>query len=174
MAGGFAVYNLARGTEGWTPWFSPTVGLWNARWSPFWGTEEGIALDLEEGAIVSVSMELETQGLHFDQSATSTRWPSDHPGFLIQGEVDKAWVIGNVVTKGSANRFYQTSVPDGTMRLRWTDTVTAKNSGSHVYGFELRFDACAGGKIRARRLMVVTRQEPRAWAPAVGEEISGG
>lgn len=168
----FEYPNLVAGTDAWSDWWEPAVGVTNATHRFF---EVVFPRAIEVGDVVCASAEFEFDGLDLTQSGAVA---------FMQGTVDGSWRHANPVTLavyyGWPKSMRHGITLAGTHVFSGAFDVsgyTYDNSyfqtpvGRRVFRCDMRVNYCGGGRLRARRLMVTLNGDgvPRAWAPAAGE-----
>lgn len=170
--GSFEYPNLVAGTDEWSDWWEPAVGVNNATHEFF---EVVFPRAIEATDVVCSSVEYEFDGLDLT-AEKAYAYP--------QGTVDGSWIYANTVTKavlaGWPASMRSGVTLDGAHVFAGASDVSGSNYdnsdnqtpvGHKAFRFDLRINYCGGGRIRARRLMVTLNGDgvPHAWAPAEGE-----
>ena len=169
----FLYPNIIAGTDAWSDWWSPHVGVGNETINPF-VVEFPRAIEADD--VVCAGVEIDFDGLDL----TAARAHID-----VQGAVGGSWGYFNVVT-GAVRVGWTKSLPRSNVVLEGTYLMSGANVISSItydtdynvspvgqveFNFGFRVDYSNGGRLRVRRLMVTLNGDgvPHAWAPAAGE-----
>lgn len=168
----FEYPNLVAGTDAWSDWWEPAVGVSNAT---VWLYVVEFPRAIEADDVVCAGVEFEFDGLDLT---------ADNSVLFVQGTAENSWHFSNVVAQAIINGFPRSlshgNVLNGTHLISGVDAISARTYGTewdkspvgHTrFNIGLRVNYCGGGRLRVRRLMVTLNGDgvPRAWAPAAGE-----
>lgn len=183
MGQSFEYPNLVAGTDVPTAWYEPPTMKANVGVS-FLTVD--FPRPLVDGDVVATTVTVEADGLDLTapggaltlqgqtwmQQGGST-WAHDHP-LTAYTEAD-----GN--TNYGRAKIARGVVYNGLHHFDNVYHVTSAHGARAPIGairctLECRVDNCGGGRLRVRRLMVTLNGDgvPHAWAPAEGDELSGG